>query len=209
MYFKNFKLIELRIGVHIKYEDLVQICAAFFRRIWFYFDWPQFSKIIWQYTIPGVPKKQNGGFPVPFDLKVLYVWASLNKASSAEENDTKTIEFGWAILIICPFLETQSSLNFAWFFATNELRLCREWLSIRPFPLTLCLLLTRINGLPQKHHMDGLSLYNSTLIRSVVKIKRSLNMTVFQEMGIKSRLLNQIKWSWHHSLLRKMMYYMM
>ena len=33
-------------------------------------------------------------------------------------------------------------------------------------------------------------------------------MTVFQEMGINSNLLNQIQWSWYHSLLWKMLYLM-
>ena len=39
--------------------------------------------------IPGVPKKRNGGFSVPCYLKVLYLFTLLDKASSAEENDTK------------------------------------------------------------------------------------------------------------------------
>ena len=34
-------------------------------------------------------------------------------------------------------------------------------------------------------------------------------MTVFQEVGIDSKLLNQIYKSWYHSLLRKMLYLMM
>ena len=56
-------------------------------------------RIIYIYT--GCPKKKrNGGFSVPCDLKKV---------------DTKIIEFGWAILILCPFLETQSFSNFAWF----------------------------------------------------------------------------------------------
>ena len=45
-------------------------------------------------VIPGVPKKWNGGFSVPCELKVLYFCTSLDKASSAEENDTKIIKFG-------------------------------------------------------------------------------------------------------------------
>ena len=39
-------------------------------------------------------KKRNGGFSVPFELKVLYLFTLLDKASSAEENDTKIIEYG-------------------------------------------------------------------------------------------------------------------
>ena len=99
--------------------------------------------------MPGIPKKRNGRFSVPCDLKVSF-FASLNKTSSAEENDTKLIEFGWVILILCPFLETQPLSNFAWFLRpTTERRLCREWPFICPFPLTLHFLLTRINGFPK------------------------------------------------------------
>ena len=43
--------------------------------------------------IPGVPKKWNGGFSVPCELKISY-FLTLDKASSAEENDTKIIIFG-------------------------------------------------------------------------------------------------------------------
>ena len=38
-------------------------------------------------------KKRNGGFSVPCELKVLYLFTSLNQTSSAEENDTKVIKF--------------------------------------------------------------------------------------------------------------------
>ena len=49
-----------------------------------------------------------------------------------------------------------------------------------------------------------------TILRSsVANIKRNLKMTVFQDMGIESKLLNQIQWYWYHSLLRKMLYLMM
>ena len=77
-------------------------------------------------TIPVSQKKRNGRFLVPCNLKVSY-FTSLNKASSAEENDTKIIEFGWVILILCPFLETQSFSNFAWFLRPMIKELCREW----------------------------------------------------------------------------------
>ena len=33
-------------------------------------------------------KKRNGGFPVQCELKVLNIFTSLDKATSAEENDT-------------------------------------------------------------------------------------------------------------------------
>ena len=36
-------------------------------------------------TIPGVPKKRNGGFSVPCELKMSYVLTSLDRASSAQK----------------------------------------------------------------------------------------------------------------------------
>ena len=38
--------------------------------------------------IPGVPEKRNGEFSVPYELKLLYLFTSLDQTSSAEENDT-------------------------------------------------------------------------------------------------------------------------
>ena len=61
-------------------------------------------------------KKRNGRFPVPCELKMSYFLTSLDKASSAvQENDTKIIKFGWVILNLCPFLQIQSFSNFAGF----------------------------------------------------------------------------------------------
>ena len=60
-------------------------------------------------------KKRNGGFSVPCILKVVYFLTSLDKASSAEENDTKIIKFGLVLFILRPFLEMQSFSNFAGF----------------------------------------------------------------------------------------------
>ena len=60
-------------------------------------------------------KKRNGGFSVPCELKVLYLFMSLDQTSSAEEVDTKIIKCGWVVLILCPFLEIRSFSNFAQF----------------------------------------------------------------------------------------------
>ena len=51
--------------------------------------------------------------------------------------------------------------------------------------------MTRINGLPQ--NTIGKTFPDTILRSSVAKIKQNLKMTVFQEMGIKSKLLNQIQ----------------
>ena len=45
-------------------------------------------------------KKRNGGFLVHCELKVLYLFRSLDQTSSAEEIDTKIIKFGWVVLIL-------------------------------------------------------------------------------------------------------------
>ena len=114
-------------------------------------------------SILGVPQKMlNGRFSVPWDLNFFNFLASLNKASSAEESDTKIIEFGWEILILWPFLETVI-FKFCLIFATNEHRLCREWSFICPFPLTLCLVYMDQSA-SSKTIWKGLSQYNPTLI---------------------------------------------
>ena len=69
------------------------------------------------------PKKVERWIFSTLRSKSVIFFTSLNKESSTEENDTKIIEFGWVILILCPFLETQSFSNFAWFFATDEGRI--------------------------------------------------------------------------------------
>ena len=71
-------------------------------------------------------KKRNGGFPVPCELKVLYFFTSIDQTSSAKENDTKIIKFGWVVLILCPFLEIRSFSNFAGFLRPMSEELCRE-----------------------------------------------------------------------------------
>ena len=71
-------------------------------------------------------KKRNSGFSVPCELKVLYLFTLFDQTSSAEENDTKISEFGWVVLILCPFLEIQSFSNFARILRPMSEELCRE-----------------------------------------------------------------------------------
>ena len=71
-------------------------------------------------------KKRDGGFSVPCELKVLYLFMSLDQTSSAEETDTMIIKFGWVVLILCPFLEKKVIFKFRSIFATGERALCRE-----------------------------------------------------------------------------------
>ena len=78
-------------------------------------------------SILGVPKEaERRIFSTLWAKCVRFVY----KASSAEENDTKIIKFGWVILILCPFLEIQSFSNFAWFLWPMSEELCREKPSI-------------------------------------------------------------------------------
>ena len=145
------------------------------------------------FLIPGVPKKAERRISVPCELKVWYIFRLLDKASSAEENDNKIIQFGWVILNLCPLLEIQSFSNFAWFLRLMSEELCRDKASIRCFGeahWSVAAKETQINGLPQNTVWKA---FPFTILRSLVaKIKRNLKMTVFQEMGIDSKLLNQI-----------------
>ena len=78
-------------------------------------------------------KKWNGGFLVHCELKVLHMITSLDRASSAEENDTKIIKFGWVILILWPFLEIRSFSNFAGFLRPMSGELWQDKPSITVF----------------------------------------------------------------------------
>ena len=92
---------------------------------------------------------------------------SLDKTSSAEENGTKIVKFGWVTLNLCTLIEIQSFSNFTGFLRPMSEELCRDEQSIRCSVEAHCsvfLLLPRINGLPQNAIMDGLSRHNSSLI---------------------------------------------
>ena len=134
--------------------------------------------------IPGVKKKWNGRFSVPCDLKILYFLTSLNKASCAEENDTKIIEFGWANFDSMPISWKTVIFKFCLIFATNEHRFCKEWLSYARFRL--------------RWHRSMGFLKNT--------IWKAFPDTILRSSVAK---INQIQWSWYHSLLWKMFYLMM
>ena len=124
-------------------------------------------------------------------------------------------------MILCPFLEIQSFSNFASFFATDECRIVSgkafHGVLVKPidpndatyarFPFKTFHLFTRVNGLPQNTVWKAIP--NTILRSSVAKNQANFKMTVFEEMGIESKSLNQIQRSWYHSLLRKMLYLMM
>ena len=138
-------------------------------------------------------KKRNGGFSVPCELKVLYLFTSLNQTSSAEENDTKIIKFDWVILILWPFVKTQSFSNFAWFLRPMSEELCREWPFMWCFGEAHWSVSTKetwFNGIPQ--NIEWKAIPDIILHSAVANIERNLKMTVFHEMGIESKLSNQI-----------------
>ena len=151
------------------------------------------SKIWWNnYT--ACPKKSGtADFQYLAGKKCHIFLTSLDKTSSAKENDTRVVKFGWVILNLCTLLEIQSFSNFAGFLGPMSEEFCRDRQSI-PCPVeahcSVFLLLPRINGLPQNTVWKGCP---TTILRSsVAKIQRNLKMTVFQEMVIESKLLNQI-----------------
>ena len=43
---------------------------------------------------------------------------------------------------------------------------------------------------------------------NVTRMKRKLTLTVYWEISIKSKLLNQFQWSWYHSFQKTMFYLM-
>ena len=76
-------------------------------------SWVCANELQMNYIYRVSQKKRNGGFSVHCELKVLYLFTSLDQTSFAEENDTKIIKLDWVVLILCPFLEIRSLSNFA------------------------------------------------------------------------------------------------
>ena len=113
-------------------------------------------------------KKRNGGFSVHCELKVLFIFTSLDGASSAEENDALIIQFGWVILILWPFLEIRSFSNFAGFLRRISGELWRDKPSIQCFcgsPLIRGNKRNMEQWASTGRRMDCLSRQNSSLIR--------------------------------------------
>ena len=80
------------------------------------------------------------------------------KTSSAEENDTKIIKFGWVIFKDMPTSWTTVIFKFRLVFATDERRIVSGKASIRCFGeahWSVATKETRINGLPQTRKSEG------------------------------------------------------
>ena len=126
-------------------------------------------------------KKWNSGFSVPCELKVLYLFTSLDQTSSAEENDTMIIEFGWVVLILCPFLEIRSFSNFARFLRPMSRRIMSgiafhyNALGNPVEPPFFCW--HGSMGFPKTQQWKAIP--NIILCSSVAKILRTLKLTVF------------------------------
>ena len=132
----------------------------------------------------GVPKKVEQAERLIFSTlrakSVIFLFTLLHKAPSAEENDTKIIEFGWVILILCPFLETLSFSNFAWFLRpmSRELYRCfgeAHWYH-RNSMIDRC---QKIQRKRKRVHMKGHSRHN--LRSSVAKISEIWKLLCFKK----------------------------
>ena len=139
-------------------------------------------------------KKRNGGFSVHCELKMMYTFIPFDRASFAEKNDTSIIKFGWVILILCQFLERRSFSNFTRIWHVASLYLCHE----SPFIVML-----RENPIGARFFClhRSMGFFTTTqrkaildiILRSVAhKSQWNWKMTALQEMGIKSKVLNQI-----------------
>ena len=117
-------------------------------------------------------KKRNGGFSVPCRPKMSYFFTSLDKTSSAEENDTKIVKVGWVILNLCTFLEIRSFSNFAGFLGPMSEEFCRDKQSMScGSPLFRVSFVATDQRASTKHHMEGLSRHNSSLTGSKTPAK--------------------------------------
>ena len=117
----------------------------------------------------GCPQKAERWIFSTLLAKNVIFFTSLDEASSAEENDTKIIKFGWVTLNLCPLLEIQSFSNFAWFLRPMSKALCLGKAFHKVFwgsPLIRGNKRNTDQWSATKHHMEleGFSRHNSSLI---------------------------------------------
>ena len=151
-----------------------------------------------QYT--GCPKKAERRIFIPQSNKFHIL--DIIRTSSAEENDTRIIKSGWVIRNLCRLLEIQSFSYFALLFCDRWTKNCVgtcfhkvSWGN----PLIRGNKTFQRNAdqwASKKQRIYACYIWKAfpfTILRSsVAKINRNLKITVFQEMGIESTLLNQI-----------------
>ena len=128
----------------------------------------EYSAQTWLVFYTGCPQKaERQIFSTLRAKSVIFFFTSLDKASSAEENDTKIIKFGSVLLNLCPFLEIQSFSNFAWFLRPMSKELCRG----KPFhmvfsgsPLICVSCVAMDQWVSPKHLMECFSRHKASLI---------------------------------------------
>ena len=110
-------------------------------------------------------KSGTADFQYLASKKLIFLKTLLDKASSAEENYTKIIKFGWVILILFPFLEIQSFSNFAWFLRPMREEYCVGKSIPHVFwgsPLISVSFVATDQWASPKHFMEGFSRQNSS-----------------------------------------------
>ena len=76
--------------------------------------------------IPGVPEKAERWIFSTMRVKSIIFIYVIRSNIFRRRDDAKIIEFGWVVLIICPFLEIRSFSNFARCLRPMSGELCRE-----------------------------------------------------------------------------------
>ena len=105
----------------------------------------------------------------------------------------------WFGSILQPFLETQSFTNFV----KSALAIYGGY----SCPYVLSLFCSH-GSMGVRATMYGRQQKNFIPAWNVTRMKRKLKMTVFWEITIESKLLNQFQWSWYHSFQKTMFYLM-
>ena len=131
----------------------------------------------------------------------LHPWTSFitsDKTLSSEKKDTKIIWFGSVVLILQPFLETQSFTNFV-----KSAQAIYGGYSSPQVTLSFVCTDQWASG---QHCME----VRKAIVPdwNVLRMKRKLTMTMFWETTIESKLLNQFQWSWYHSFQKTMFHLM-
>ena len=156
-------------GLYIGFEgpvdnSIIVQCNMYNSCFWYIFFLTSNTHVLYRVS----QKKRNGGLLVHCELKVLHVFIPLYRASSAEENDTYIITFGWVILILWSFLEIRSFSNFAGFLRPMSGELWQNKPSIRCFcwsPLIRGNKRNTEQWASTGRRMDCLSRQTSSLIR--------------------------------------------
>ena len=175
--------------------------AAIVGKLWLWWRSPAFS--FWSLylyfiscNLPGVPKISGTLDFRNFDIRKysIFLFHQIKQLSS-KKNYTKIFWFGSEVLILQPFLETQSFTNFDKSARQREI---------------FCLFLLSLFCLHGSMHGQQCMEVRNAIIPdwNVTRTKRKLTMIMFWEMTIESKLLNQFQWSCYYSFQKTMLYLM-